>query len=142
MAYTDSDPVTASYTQTGLRIHDPLDPSTTLRTYLYARSERSSSIDTMPSGHWFAGRTFPVVDYGEHQDDAFDVSIRVPHGTTWQTDLVDLAAFAAARRTLCFRDGRGRLFFGSMRDYAERDEDWGTAVSFTVQRVYYDQAVA
>lgn len=142
MAYTDSLPVTGSISLIGMWVHDPLDPSGTVEDYPYAKSQRSSSIDTMPEGHFFAGRTFPVVDYGEHQNDQFSVRINVPNGTTLMTDLASLEEFAQARRTLCFRDGRGRKFFGSMSDFGEGDEDWGTAVEFNVQRVDFDESVA
>lgn len=142
MTYTDSDPETAGLQLLGVWVHDPLDPEGTVRQFLYAKSARASTVDTMGSASFYAGRQFQVVEYGEHQDDVFAVRMNVPHGTDWAADLAALTVFAEARRTLCFRDGRGRLFFGAVAGYQETDEDWGTAVSFTVTRVDYDESVA
>jgi hypothetical protein len=137
MTYTDSEAVTATVDLLGLWIHDPLDAQGTAGNYPYARAQRSSSINTMGSERTFAGRVYPVVDYGEHQEDTFSVRVDVPHGDDWTADLGELTTFAQSRRTLCFRDGRGRLFFGAMGGYDEADQEWGTAVGFTVRRVDY-----
>lgn len=141
MTYTDSDPVEEGLQLLGLWIHDPLDPEGTIRQFVYAKSQRSSSIDTLGTGHFYAGRQFQVVDYGEHQDDGFGVRLDIPHGADWAADLVALTAFAEGRRTLCYRDGRGRLFFGAMSGYKEDDQNWGTAVAFGVTRVDFDESV-
>jgi hypothetical protein len=66
--------------------------------------------------------------------------VDVPFGDT--TSLPELLGFAEGRRTLCYRDSRGRLFFGAMSSYSESDQDWGTRVSFSVSRVDYAEAVA
>lgn len=142
MPYTDSATATKALTLTGLWIHDPLSPQATVASYPYARSARSASVDTMGEGHYFAGRVHPVYDYGEHQQDVFNVTVDVGHGTSWAADLAALLAFAESRRTLCFRDGRGRRFFGAMTGYAEADQDWGTRVTFDVTRVDFEESVA
>ena len=139
MPSTDSDVETGSTTLVGLWIHDPLNPAGTARNYIYGRSSRSVGINVAQQGMRFAGRTYPVVDFSEHQEDNFSVTIPIPEGPTWSSELADLAAFAELRRVLCFRDNRGRLFFGTMNGYKEDDQDWGTQVSFNVNRVDYDE---
>lgn len=139
MPSTDSTSTTASTTFAGLWIHDPLDPAGTVRNYLYGRSTRSVGVDVAQQGLRFAGRTFPVVDFSEHQDDSFSVQIDIPEGPTTVTELEELMTFAQLRRVLCFRDNRGRLFFGTMHGYKESDQDWGTRVSFDVSRADYDE---
>lgn len=140
--YTDSSSATTSLSLLGVWIHDPLDAEGTVRNYLYGRSSRSTSIEVEAASLVYAGRTYQVTEYGEHQRDEYSVSIDVPHGETWASDLADLEAFAEARRTLCFRDNRGRQMFGTLSGYGESDEDGGTAVRLTFSRVDYDESVA
>ena len=139
MPTTDSDPVEDSVDFQGFWIHDPLDPEDTIKNYPYGRSARSVGIDVAQKGLVFAGRQFPVAEYGEHQGDSFSVRIDIANGSTWATEMEELQDFAQVRRTLCFRDNRGRLFFGTMAGYKEADQDWGTAVTFSVDRVDYDE---
>lgn len=141
-AYTDSVAAEASLTLQGLWIHDPLDPEGTVQQYLYGKATRSSSVDTLQNGLIYAGRTYPVFDYGEHQQDKYDVSIVVPYDTDWVTNMANLLEFANAKRVLCVRDNRGRKMFGSISDYNENDADHGgTTVSFTMTRADYDESV-
>lgn len=139
MPYTDSDPATASLTLKGVWIHDPLDPEATTRTYLYGRSTRSASIAPQQDGTFYAGRRYPIYDYGENQTDTLSLRMDVPHGSTWATDLTDLEAFAEGRRTYVVRDNRGRVLFASLGSYSESDQDAGTQVGMTATQVDYDQ---
>jgi len=142
MSYTDSDEAESTLTLTGVWLHDPLDAEGTVQQYLYGRSNRTSTVKVDRHGLVYAGRTFPVFDYGEHQDDQVSVQVLVPHGETWAAELAELLEFAEARRTLCYRDNRGRRVFGSLGNYTEDDEDMGTTVSFEMNRADYDEAVA
>lgn len=142
MPSTDSASVESSTTFQGLWIHDPLDPEGTIHQFLYARSARSVEMEVEQQGVVFAGRQYPVFDYGEHQGDSFKVRIDIPNGSDWLTEVEAIQDFAQVRRTLCFRDNRGRLFFGTMKGYSEADQDWGTQVGFTVERADYNEAVA
>lgn len=139
--YTDSATASASTAFNGLWIHDPLDPQGTVVRFLYGKSSRSKSIDVEESGLVFAGRAFPVMEYGEHQADEYDFSVQVPNGSSYLSDLAALADFAESRRTLCVRDNRGKVVFGTMTGYKEQDQDWGSRVSFSVSRVDYDESV-
>lgn len=142
MPSTDSASIESSTTFQGLWIHDPLDPEGTIHQFLYARSARGVGIDVEQQGMVFAGRQYPVFDYGENQQDSFKVRIDIPNGSTWADEIDVIQDFAQVRRTLCFRDNRGRVFFGTMKGYEEADQDWGTSVAFAVERASYDEAVA
>lgn len=139
--YTDSVAAQISMTMQGLWIHDPLDPEGTVQQYIYGKAARSTSIDMGQKGLVFAGRTYPVFEYGEHQEDEYDVSIPVPFDANWQTTMGTLSVFGQARKTVCVRDNRGRIMFGSISNYKENDEDWGTEVSFNISRADYDESV-
>lgn len=141
MAYADSATASAVLTLEGMWVHDPADPEGTVHNYPYSKSSRSSTVDLLSEGTYFVGRTYPVMDYGEHQNDTFSVRIDIPNGTDWFGDLGTLQSFALSRTTLCFRDGRGRVFFGGMSGFSESDEDWGTQVSFSVSRVDFEESV-
>lgn len=139
MATTDSLPVQGGLALLGVWIHDPLAPQETARQYLYGKASRSASVDVDAGALRYAGRTYPVYDYGEGQDDQLSVSAQVPHGPDWVTQTGELLASAQVRRTLCLRDNRGRRYFGTMSGYSEDDADWGTAVSFSFTRVDYNE---
>lgn len=136
MPFTDSSTVVSdALTLEGVWIHDPLDAEGTIKQYRFGKSSRSASINTMGVQQVFAGRQFPVYEYGEHQDDVFSVTVNLPHGTSWYQDTLDMQGFAESKRTLYFRDNRGRSAFGVMRDYSESDQAWGTSVGFNFSRV-------
>lgn len=136
MPYTDSEVVVSdSLTLEGVWIHDPLDAEGTVKQYRFGKASRSASVNVMGVQQIFAGRQFPVYEYGEHQDDAFAVTMNLPHGTSWYQDTLDTRGFAESKRTLYFRDNRGRSAFGVMRDYSEGDQTWGTSIGFNFSRV-------
>lgn len=139
--YTDSLAAEASLTLEGVWIHDPLDPEGTAEQFLYGKAARSTGVDVGAAGLIFAGRTYPVFEYSEHQNDTYSVKIDVPFGTAWASALADLLAFAESRRTLCFRDNRQRRMFGALSDYQEADEEWGTTATMTFTRADYDESV-
>lgn len=135
MAFTDSAEVTATVSFLGVWIHDPSDPEGTVRQFLYGKGGRSANIGVEMHGRKYAGRVFPVYDHGDFQDSQLAVTVMVPFGSEWQDDISVLQEFARSRTTLVIRDNRGRAFYGAMRDYGEQDQDDGTSVSFSFDRV-------
>jgi hypothetical protein len=139
MPWSDSDPAELTVGLAGVWIHDPeTGGQASARHYPYGASQRDDGLDTMGQPNYYAGRESPVVDYGEHSAFVVGVSLDVPHGATWRTDLEDLASFASAKRILFFRDNRGRALYGVMGDLKRTDQDWGTRVSFSVTQVHRD----
>lgn len=139
MPYTDSASTTESLQLEGLWLHDPDDATGTIVQYRFGRASRGTSIDTKPSELVFAGRTFPVFEYGEHESISYAIKIDMPETTTTQDDLQTLIDFAETKKTLCLRDNRGRLGFGIIDGFSINDTDWGTAVSFTFITNDYDE---
>lgn len=139
MPYSDSDPVEAMLSLSGVWIHDPLDPEASTKTFLYGKSARSHAITPEQGGTFYAGRRYPVYDYGENQTDTLSLRIQVPHGPSWVSDLRALEEFAEGRRTFVVRDNRGRVLFANLSGYGEDDQDAGTAVSMTASEVDYDR---
>lgn len=134
MAYTDSDPATASITFSGVWMSDPLDPEDTVRQFLYGSAARSRSLAVQQTPLRFVGRQYPIVDYGEMLDDSLAVQIDVPHGPDWSADLAALRDFATAGRITTVRDNRGRSLTGALTGFTETDTEWGSQVGFTVTR--------
>lgn len=136
MSYTDSEPTSGGpLALLGVLIHDPDDPADTIRQYLYGRASRSTDVEVAQVSSVYAGRRYPVTDFGEHQQDLYSIQIDVPHGQDWRTDLDDLRAFMELRKALVLRDNRGRSMTGTMSRYREDDQPWGTQVGFTFSRV-------
>lgn len=136
MPFADSDPATASIAFMGVWIHDPLDPEGTVLQLPYGSAARSLQVGVEQAATVYAGRSYPVFDFGEEKAQVFSVAVDVPHGSTWRSDLDALEAFADQQRIVVVRDGRGRSVPGALSGYSERDQAWGTQVSFDVTRAH------
>src|SRR5690606_40024069 len=74
--FSESDVETTNALQLeGVWIHDPDDPEGTIHQFRFGRNNKSSSIDIGGKEQVFAGRRFPVYDFGEHQKDSVTVSV-------------------------------------------------------------------
>jgi hypothetical protein len=136
MPTTDSAPVTGTLILTGTWLHDPDDPGTSVINFRYG-PPREHSVDAAGAGTLYAGRTYPVTDYGEHESEEIALSLQVPHGSTYRAELVALEVLARGKRTVWYRDNRGRSFAGTLGPVKLNDQRWGSLVSFTVSRVHY-----
>ena len=134
MSYTESVPVTITPRLEGVWLHAPEDPEGTALHLRYGGTGRTEEIDVPAGESWYAGRTFPVVDFGEHESERVPVRMTVPaqDGTS---GLAALRALVRRRSTLSYRDGRGRSVIGYLSGLRVQDEEWGASVSFTVNRL-------
>jgi hypothetical protein len=132
MPYRDSAAATATLTLQGVWLHDADAPDETVTQYPYGASMRETNIDAMGAGSYFAGRSAPVFDFGEHEAQSVPCGIDVPHGIDYTVTLATLEAWARLKKPMWFRDNRGRAVFGVMQGYRAMDQDWGSAVSFTI----------
>lgn len=139
MPYQDSEPAEGGLTLEGVWLHDPEDAEGTVAQFLYGRSRRGATVAPQHVLAHYAGRRYPVADFGDLQSDSFTVVVEIPNGPASAGELEVLADFAESRRTLVFRDNRGRVAFGTMSGYTEADQDWGVQVSFSWARVDYDE---
>lgn len=139
MAYTDSEPVETELDLRGVWLHWPDSPEESIRSYPYGADQKDDGLDMMGEARYYAGREAPVMDYGEHSGQAFGVVIDIPHGSTYRADLADLEAFARGRRTVYYRDNRGRAAYGQVEDLKRKDMPWGTQVSFAFTVSHWDR---
>lgn len=120
----------------GLWIHDPINPSQTSTQFMYGKDSRGYDIDVGGSTRHFAGRVFPVTDFGEHQSDTFSVATMVPHGPEYHTEREMLRNLVLTKRTMCFRDNRGVVIYGTVGSLGEEYASDGSEFSFDVTRVH------
>ncbi len=122
----------------GIWLHDPADAETTVRQFLYGKDSRSTALDTVSTVQQFAGRTFPVTEFGEFEQEDISVSVDIPHGPTYLTDQANIRAFMETKKTLFLRDNRSRAAYGTMSGFNQADQAWGVTVGFKFGRVSYD----
>lgn len=135
MVYVDSEPATTTLQLRGVWIMEPdAGGEATARQYLYGKSQRDEALDAMGELSYYAGRTDPVADYGEHEAYVLTVTTDIPHGPTWREDVESLRAWGRARQVLHVRDNRGRALYGVLESLRLRDTAWGTQATFSVTR--------
>jgi hypothetical protein len=134
MPYTDSAPVVAVLDAQGAWLHDPLAPQATALNLRHGRSMRGASLDVEQQATRYAGRTYPVADYGQGESETVDVRANVPFGPGHAATLARLRALARLRRPLMYRDSRGRAMVGSVLNLRAQDTHAGADVSFVVDR--------
>jgi len=134
VSFTDSDPETGTLVLQGVWLHDPLNAPESARQYRYGGPPGQRAAETPDQLDYYAGRELPVVDYSPHLSDSVQVAVTVPFGPDWATQIADAQAFSTARRSLTYRDGRGRNITGRLSGYMERDERHGTTCSFEMTR--------
>jgi hypothetical protein len=142
MAQTMSDPQTIQAPELqGVWMHDPADPEGTILQFLYGGAAKGESVGVSSTALQFAGRKYPVFDFGDPETGSYDVSITVPFSDTWYDEVAALKALPESRTTMCFRDSRARAFFGVVLEVKFSDQMHGTQVTFTVQRNDYTEEV-
>lgn len=138
MPTTDSDPVTiVAPGFLGVYIHDPVDPAGTLIPFLYSSSLTVQNLASDANMLKFAGREFPVAEFGENATQSVDLAITIPFDDDWASSVATAEAYALFRGTLTFRDGRGRVIYGVVQNVRTTDRAEGSVVTFTVTRVDY-----
>lgn len=135
MPFTDSNVVVASIQLPGVLIHDPADPAGTITAYPYGADSRDTAIDVEQSGTQYAGRTFPVIDYGEAETQVENIRLVVPSGEGYQEALEGLIRWQRLRRAVQYRDNRGRAIRGTVSGLKIADQSYGADVQFTLTRV-------
>ena len=139
---TNSDPVevTAASLQ-GVWIHDPDDPEGSIRQYLYSNSAAVESRSITGAQLSFAGRAFPVFEFGDLQQRTVALSLVIPGGVDWEAQRRALEDLLTSRRSWVYRDNRGRLTFGAVMAVSETDDPRGTVVDLTLTATEFDESV-
>lgn len=138
-----------SITLTGLWVHDVNDPAGTVLNLLYFNNSSGSTDGSLPNTRsWsatatqmqFAGRTFPVMEFGEAETFTLSQSkVTIPTSDNQWPALESM--IRVNKSTYCFRDGRGTCLFGSVPSYAETDLIFGNMVDLEITQVDYTIAV-
>lgn len=115
----------------GVWVHDPSAAETTVSNFLYGNVGRSEGISIENTELRFIGRALPVYDMGGFESQSLNIDITIPSGPDEQDQVEWFRAAVRNRRTLCYRDNRGRLHYGIIGSIAFKDEREGTSVSFT-----------
>lgn len=92
---------------------------------------------------YFAGRTYPVVEFSIHDMTAIPVAVDCPYGeaTAGYGDEADLLGWERDRTVVCYRDSRGTKVYGLIRGLSFSNWQGGRVASFTVQPVDFDASV-
>lgn len=134
MPFTDSTQAETVLPLVGVWLHDGDAPEASIRQFMYGSANKADDLDAMGTGTYYSGRTHPVFDFGEHEAEAVAVSLDVPHGPSYRTDLAVLREFARSKKAVWYRDNRGRVYFGPVSGFRTTDTAWGSTVTFTIQQ--------
>lgn len=142
MAQTSSTIYTAAAAPLmGVWLHDPTKADSTISNYLYGNIGRTETISVDSAELRFIGRAHPVRDMGGFESQTLDIKILIPSGPDEQ-DQVDWFRDAVRnRRTICYRDNRGRLTYGILGSIQFADVRTGTGVSFSFITVDHKEEV-
>ncbi len=126
----------------GAWLFAPADPAATLVNFLHTDA-RSVSSAVESSMLRLAGRSRPIIEHGEQGGAEVALTLLVPFGASHDAGVQWWRDALEARRTLCYRDGRGRLYWaGIMSGIVETDRREGTGLGVSLVEVDYDEAVA
>lgn len=125
----------------GVWVFDPTDPDGSDINFMHADG-RVESIKPESATIRLAGKRNPLIEFGEATVVVLTLTVFIPFGPTHDAGVQWWRDAAEARRTLCYRDNRGRLYYVAMPDgVAPADGRAGTALQLKMQRVDFDEAV-
>lgn len=130
---------------TGVWVYDPTNPDASERNFLHADG-RSESIRPDSSSTRIAGRLNPLIEFGEVTVVGLKLTVFIPfsedNNATHNASVEWWKAAALNRRTICYRDNRGRLYWVALPEGVEvQDGRVGSAFTLALQRVNYDESV-
>jgi hypothetical protein len=122
----------------GIWLHSTADPAGTENPYPYQSATRTEALQVEAYPLQFVGRTFPVIEYGEQEQQTMKLGLMVPWSDTHDEDVAQVRGYARGRATLCYRDNRSRLIFGAIPGEVDvSDEANGSIITFDLMRVDY-----
>ena len=132
MTYTVAAPILS-----GVWVHDPTVADETISNFLYGNVGRTEGISVASAELRFVGRSQPVYAMGGFESQTLDIEILIPAGPDEQDQVEWFRSALRTRRTLCYRDNRGRLTYGIIASIGFEDRKDGTNVSFGFNTVDY-----
>jgi hypothetical protein len=135
--YSDSSIVSESITLTGVWLHEADNPLNTLHQFKLV-SDRSENWQPTVAMMQFAGRRLPVAEYDDTEQRSISVKLTMLKNSDDKEVLENLIR---SKRTLCYRDARGRKMFCHAFQLPIDDEVYGNVVSLTFEEVSYSEEV-
>lgn len=132
---------TTSPTLAGAWIHDPAKPATSINNFPYGNVGRTEGISVESNALRFIGRALPVYDMGGFESQTLNINVMIPSGPSEQDTVDWFRSAVRARRTICYRDNRGRITYGIIGSINLEDRKEGTAVTFALNTVDYSEEV-
>lgn len=117
----------------GVWLHDPSDPAGTVFHFAYNEDGAQESYAREMVLSQYAGREFPVVDYGEAVSQALAISLDT---LDEDDDLDTLRGFLDRQTILCYRDKKGRRLYGALSLASGSAAITDTFYGATVQMVF------
>lgn len=110
--------------------------------YLY-HSQRSESMSVEVEPSTYAGRRYPVFNFGEHSLRALKLPMQIPFADEdWEAKTEYLTALLEARKAFIYRDMRSRLIYGVTDGLDWNDIAIGSTVELTIQAAEFDEEIA
>lgn len=142
MPTTQSDVVTGvSVSFDGSFIHRPDSPDATIFWLPYGGVGRKESRSRESTAMKFAGRTYPVMDFGSGQEYALSLSTTLEYGADWEFRLARLREMSTSALPWLYRDKRGRKMYVSPSDFEVTDIPYGYEVAMGIRHVDFTEAV-
>jgi hypothetical protein len=135
--YSDSSVVSESISLTGVWLHEADNPLETLHQFKLV-SERSENWQPTAAMMQFAGRRLPVAEYDDTEQRTISMKITVLKNSDDKEALENLIR---SKKTLCYRDARGRKMFCHAFQLPIDDEVYGNTVNLTFEEVSYTEEV-
>ncbi len=125
----------------GVWVFDPLDPDGTERNYMHAES-RVETVRPKAEVIDVHGREDALVEFGATTVRGVSTTVTVPFGDEHDAGVQWWRDAATARRTINYRDNRGRLFWVALPGGVEpRDVRAGTEIFLDLRKVFFDESV-
>lgn len=132
----DSEPVGGRIDLSGIWLHLVEDPSGTSRCFPYNEGRGDDWTPTVTM-HQFAGRKNPVAEFSTSESSRVTVTLKV----IGEEQTAALLGLLRQKKTLCYRDQRGRKVFGVVPSVPVRDTFYGGVVSFEIRKTDYKEEV-
>lgn len=105
--------------------------------------ERSEDMTVEIEPAAYAGRRYPVYDFGEHSLRELKLPLAIPFADDdWETKTEYMEALLEARKAFIYRDKRARLIYGVTDGLEWGDIAIGSTVALTIQAAEFDEEIA
>lgn len=122
----------------GTWIHIADNPQETVHVFMYStRGDRSDNWQPNVEFMQFAGRTNPVAEYGDAENYSVRFSLRIKDNA----DFEQLKKLIKSKKTLCYRDPRGRRVFGIIQTLPFHDRFFGYDIALEIVQTDYKEGI-